>query len=58
MKVWLRGKQVDWVRACLRMREEVSEPLGREMRPCTPQAFIDEYARLHQLNYGEPFEVD
>lgn len=58
VKVILHGHEVDFEAAVMLMDDQLREELHRELAPCAPQEFLDEYVRRHRAKYGEDFVVN
>ena len=49
------GNVQDYNAAVALMDDDIREDTHRDLAPCTPQEFIEEYAKRHKAKYGEDF---
>ena len=56
--VIVSGATVDFDAAVNLMDDEIREAVHASMAPCSPQAFLDEYAKRHEGKHGDTFVVN
>lgn len=52
------GKKIDFEAAIELMDNDLRELVHNKYAPCNPQLFFDAYAKLHELVFGEEWELD
>lgn len=55
--VLLNGSEYLFDACVAMMDDDIREELHGDIAPCTEQEFLDQYCKLHEKKYGEPFEI-
>lgn len=56
VKVRWKGESCDYINICEGMKDVIRDSVHQAIAPCTPQEFVDAYARLYKLEYGEEYK--